>query len=205
MRDHQKKQVRRALLDAGVELIEKNGLETTTIEAITLLAGTAKGTFYNYFKTKHDLIYAAMMDRSHNWEKELDGIMLDYAATLDRLNEVFRRIVFEVEKHPELYWIWLKEGLRRVRSADRQRTPFAKIMERLFVAGQTIGDIRQDVDPAELALDVSGLFLVHVARARHIDDYQILNKTLPRTLEIYVRGAAILRAASSEGGKCIDE
>src|SRR5689334_8475016 len=113
IRAQQKEQTRQSLLEAGLELIEKHGLEATTIEAIAARAGTAKGTFYNYFKTKHDLIYAAINQRTRHWEEELSLIMIEHSTTLVRLLEVFRRIIAWVEQHPELTWIWMMEGLQR--------------------------------------------------------------------------------------------
>lgn len=199
IREEQKEQIRSALLRAGTELIEKDGVEGTTIEAITSRAGVAKGTFYNYFKTKHDLIYAAVHESAQGWEDELERILHTHPATLDRLRAVFRRIIAWVEEHPELNWIWLMERLQRIRSAEQDRAHFGEIIKRVFAAGQAKGEIRTDRAPEEFAIDLSGLFLVHAAMAHHLGRPGILYDTLPNALETYVHGAVASRPIPSKG------
>lgn len=199
IRDELKEQIRAALLNAGTELIEEHGLEATTIEAITSRAGVAKGTFYNYFKTKHDLIYAAVQEGSQGWEDELESILRRHPTTLERLRQVFNRIIAWVEKHPELNWIWLMEGLRRIRSSERGRSPFSEIIRRIFAAGQEVGEIRTDRPPEEFVHDISGLFVVHAARAYYLGRPEILHETIPNALEIYLYGAVATAPVPSKG------
>jgi AcrR family transcriptional regulator len=45
------------MLDNGFSLIKRFGLKKTTIEDVTRASGVAKGTFYNFFKTKEEFVY----------------------------------------------------------------------------------------------------------------------------------------------------
>jgi len=47
---------RRRILDAAVRLFSEQGYENTTVEQITKMAGVAKGTFFNYFQSKEELM-----------------------------------------------------------------------------------------------------------------------------------------------------
>lgn len=49
---------RAALLDGAVRAIEKHGARRTTMADIAMLAGVAKGTLYNHFRTK-EAVYSA--------------------------------------------------------------------------------------------------------------------------------------------------
>ena len=49
--------IRGQMLDNGYSLIKRFGLKKTTIEDVTRSSGVAKGTFYNFFKTKEEFIY----------------------------------------------------------------------------------------------------------------------------------------------------
>jgi len=52
-------QVRRAeLLDVALALSNEVGFDGMSVELVTQTAGVAKGTFYHYFKSKNDLLYA---------------------------------------------------------------------------------------------------------------------------------------------------
>ena len=54
---------RQQLLEAAEARIRANGYEQVSVEEITQVAGAAKGTFYNYFKKKDDLIRALYQRR----------------------------------------------------------------------------------------------------------------------------------------------
>lgn len=191
IRDEQKEQIRRALLQAGVDLIEEHGLEHTTIEAITRRAGVAKGTFYNYFKTKHDLVYAAVHEDTRVWEQELERIFESHPTTLERAKEVFRRIADWVEANPELNWIWLMERLQRAHIPNSSHEPghFHLMMERLFAAGQAQEELRSDRSPTEFAVDMAGLIISHTAQAYSLGSPGYLRQSLARSLETYFQGA----------------
>lgn len=47
---------RKELMDVAFELFQENGYTATTVDDIIRKAGTAKGTFYYYFKSKEDIL-----------------------------------------------------------------------------------------------------------------------------------------------------
>ena len=53
--EQNKEQKRTALLEAGLKLFSRNGVNRTTISEIAAEAGLAKGTFYLYFDDKYQL------------------------------------------------------------------------------------------------------------------------------------------------------
>jgi len=55
-RDVNRRKRRQQLLDAGLGLLVKKGLQSVTIEQIVTQAGLAKGSFYRYFKDKEALV-----------------------------------------------------------------------------------------------------------------------------------------------------
>jgi AcrR family transcriptional regulator len=57
-RERKKQRTRQALVDAATRLIEENGYEKTTIAAITAAAGIAPRTFFSYFDSKEDVLFA---------------------------------------------------------------------------------------------------------------------------------------------------
>ncbi len=48
-------QIRNALLDAAGEVVGELGYQDASVARITMRAGVAQGTFYNYFKSRQDL------------------------------------------------------------------------------------------------------------------------------------------------------
>src|SRR5512134_2899298 len=51
---------REQILDAALRLWTKQGFDATTVEALAREAGIAKGTVYLYFRTKQELLAAAV-------------------------------------------------------------------------------------------------------------------------------------------------
>lgn len=54
---------RAAVLDGAVRAVEKHGARRTTMADIAMLAGIAKGTLYNHFRTK-EAVYTAALESS---------------------------------------------------------------------------------------------------------------------------------------------
>jgi AcrR family transcriptional regulator len=55
-RESKKRAVRKALYDAAVDLIERDGYDAVSVDQIVAAAGVAKGTFFNHFPGKADLL-----------------------------------------------------------------------------------------------------------------------------------------------------
>ncbi|HKM56692.1 MAG TPA: TetR family transcriptional regulator [Isosphaeraceae bacterium] len=58
---------REHLLETALELFYKNGFHATGIDTILAESGVAKMTLYKYFKSKDDLIFAALELRDQRW------------------------------------------------------------------------------------------------------------------------------------------
>lgn len=55
-REEKKRLTRARLVEASLECFSERGFDATTVEEITRRAGVAKGTFFNYFRTKVDVL-----------------------------------------------------------------------------------------------------------------------------------------------------
>ncbi|MGA2889334.1 MAG: TetR/AcrR family transcriptional regulator [Terracidiphilus sp.] len=61
-REQKKIAVRSQILSTAIDLFSRRGLDTVTIDEIAASADVGKGTIYNYFATKEDIIVAFMAD-----------------------------------------------------------------------------------------------------------------------------------------------
>src|SRR5947208_14906131 len=57
LRDRKRARTRKPLIDAAVDLIERNGYEATTIADIAAAAEIGTRTFFSYFPSKEDLLF----------------------------------------------------------------------------------------------------------------------------------------------------
>lgn len=51
-----KEQVRSQIIETSVSLFKENGYDSVTVNEITIKIGIAKGTFYNFFSSKRDVL-----------------------------------------------------------------------------------------------------------------------------------------------------
>jgi AcrR family transcriptional regulator len=76
-------QTRRALLDAAAEEFARDGYKAANINRISLAAGFAKGTIYNYFPSKRALLLALIDDSAADHV----GYIMDQVGQVDDPDE----------------------------------------------------------------------------------------------------------------------
>lgn len=57
LRERKKRQTRQAISDAATELFAERGFESVTIDEVAAAANVSKGTVFNYFTCKEDLLF----------------------------------------------------------------------------------------------------------------------------------------------------
>ena len=109
-RDKRRTQIR----DAAFELFERQGFEATTIDQIAALADVGKGTFFNYFPTKQNVLtdYYARLSaefinnaeniKTGNAQKRFAKLFRSIETTLRREGQMVDVLYPEVFKQPKL-------------------------------------------------------------------------------------------------------
>jgi len=87
--------IRGQMLDNGFTLIKRFGLKKTTIEDVTRSSGVAKGTFYNFFKTKEEFIYQIVIFKRRAVREHYQEIIRKNGGAVDRalLGDMIRFII----------------------------------------------------------------------------------------------------------------
>ncbi|PRX96350.1 TetR/AcrR family transcriptional regulator [Allonocardiopsis opalescens] len=78
LRERKKRETRRAIVAAALRLFEAKGYEATTVPEIAAAAGVSRATFFNYFPSKEDVVFA---DRALRVELLADALAGTAAAT----------------------------------------------------------------------------------------------------------------------------
>src|SRR5687768_3276043 len=89
LRQRKKAATRDMILRVAIEEFSKSGFERPTIEQIAAKAGVGKGTVYNYFATKEDILVAFMADQ----EARVQARVGDFAERDDPLARILSRLV----------------------------------------------------------------------------------------------------------------
>ncbi|MEL6346969.1 MAG: TetR/AcrR family transcriptional regulator [Myxococcota bacterium] len=159
-----REKVRHRLLMSAADHFARQGFSGANINQISLDAGFAKGTVYNYFSSKADLFSAVLSVGSEQTVTRYQqrGVVGDTRAHLRALAEAD---VSLVRKHQS----FMKVMVRELLSADPavQATinagmrPLRVVVMKHLDAGQGAGTIRTDMSAKQLA----GLFLWQLTAA----------------------------------------
>ena len=74
-RARKKAAARERIIATAMELFSRHGLEGVTVEHIADVVDLGKGTIYNYFKTKEDIVVAYMVEKEKQVQARLPGLM----------------------------------------------------------------------------------------------------------------------------------
>lgn len=149
-RERQKKQTRILLQQTALQLFQKQGYEQTTVLQITNEAGVAKGTFFNYFRTKEDVlqsvffshverVYEKIKKNEHgHWREQIVLLFRELTAMHEQLGkEITKSIV-------HIYTTKQKQSL--------PLTSLIDMLTHVFEEGKRCGDIRTRRPSVALAL-----------------------------------------------------
>lgn len=113
MYEQQRKQARELIMDTAVGLFRQKGYDSVTVEDITKTVGVAKGTFYNFFKSKRELLMAWSTVRFADMDIQ------SICSASGTAEEGISRLVDEVVKHISLDAALFSSFLRELGLVDR--------------------------------------------------------------------------------------
>jgi AcrR family transcriptional regulator len=162
-----KETTRGRLLNAAAHEFAHAGFERASVDTISIAAGYAKGTIYNYFPSKEELFLAVVEEASHQaaaaapaprdataWER-LRAALSGFCGWASRQDSLARVLVREcLMGTPGLY--------PRVISAE---WPLTSELEAIITDGIRGGELRDDIPADLLALALAGL--TDLALAQH--------------------------------------
>lgn len=180
---------RRRLIEAGKAEFAHRGLAGARFDEISLAAGHAKGTIYNYFTDKEALFFTIV-------EEWCIQLVAGFAADGERtasgdLLEVARLDVDIARKDPELAAVVINQlpGLvdRHRRSVEAAIGAGLDLLVAIIERGQAIGEFRHDYSASTLAR----LFLATLTAVEQeavTGESDITLDAVPRLIDPVVKG-----------------
>ena len=160
------------ILAAAGKVIAERGYHATNIADIARELGAGHGTFYRYFKNKHDIAVQVVDHAVRRIAEALADEPPEASASLEEYRAQVRRIadrLFDVVlAEPAVAQIFFFEAA----AIDRQRAEhFHAVLDDLgaFTAGyirngQAKGFLRAEVDPEVIGLALNGVIFAGAAR-----------------------------------------
>lgn len=153
-REQTTNETRRIIFDTAIELFSKKGYERVTVDDICEQAGVAKGTFYNHFKSKNQVIieeflkiddyYQEILVRLERKKSYIDKMITFITLAMRYINEQ------GVNAIKVAYQSQIGPGMTSSLIASHER-PLYRIVEKLVREAQEKGEARTDISAAGIA------------------------------------------------------
>lgn len=149
-REDKKQETVNRIIDAALRLFSENGYEATTVADIAEAAGVAKGTFFNYFRAKEELLVKFQKSLFFNEIKDLSDKSGPYAP---RILALVKEIGDAMNENRTIMNIALQRFLatHTFETGKSGLMTKAEAMIPLFEKGQQTGEFTQVIPAATMA------------------------------------------------------
>ncbi|MEV6805618.1 TetR/AcrR family transcriptional regulator [Streptomyces sp. NPDC051132] len=139
------------LFTAALELIAHHGYDNTSIDDIAAHADVARGTFFNHYPHKDDLITEWNTRRATQLHRALTTRTgeLSPGDTLTRFHHCLAALTELNEQHQQLNRTMITAAHRTGRLTTHP-SPTARLFTAILTDGQKRGEITEDLDPHRL-------------------------------------------------------
>lgn len=181
---NKKQQMENKIYEAGMSLFQEKGFTNTTLQEISEKAGVSKGTIFNYFSTKEDILTRfgkQSIIRLQAFAQQLPSSMTTKEKIIAVLLEDIRGVK-ESEVYAQVTLQGLAEGGNIVfKMESKNRQDLSEIYEKILKSGRQL-DYNDKVNTSLMADLIVGIYF-HI-----LEGYYIFDKTI-YDIEDYIKAA----------------
>ncbi len=192
-RERKKDETRIRLMSTALQLITQKEFDAVTVEAIADAADVGKGTIYNYFKTKEDIVVALFVDL----ERRVQNKVSKLSANQQSLEQVLISFVRHQLRLKRPYLQFVRIFFTQMFSRPEQMYPYIVELQaiidppliRLFESLQKRRLLRQDVPMDLLVLNFKTMhFGLSAIWALEGPPWRSTSETLPKQVSLFCSG-----------------
>ena len=192
-RERKKAAVRAHILATAIKLFSERGLDSITVDQIANAADIGKGTIYNYFSTKEDIVVAFMVDFETRVQAKVRRLVAS-KGSLESILAGFIRFQFQMkEPYHQFVRVFLGQMFLRTEQFSPYMVEMQKTidppLEALFRGLQQRRLIRKDVSVPDLILIFKTIHLGLTSLwAIEGPPFQFTEKTLKQEIKLFCQG-----------------
>lgn len=184
-------QTRKKIIQSANKLFEKHGFESTSVDQIVALARVAKGTFYQYYPSKIEILVDLARDEGAEKQRQALERVAAGSPAIPVLEQYLMALCQWFEAHEKIaeavIFASLKINLDQASTqAHRHSRTFLLALMKL---AQQQGCIRNDVPAAELAKVLGGSLVASVLGWSKQPAPGALVESMRDALKIFLNGA----------------
>jgi len=188
------KMMKEAVYDAAIEIFKNRQPEKLTMEHIAQAAQVSKGTLYNYFKNKEELILYVLEKTFEPMVTRFENLVSASVAPVEKIETIVSMALSLPDRHGQFFRAILNPemGLTQklyTASADRRRrvvTAISKIIDKGIEAG-----VFRKVDPGRAASMIMGAVMGRNMMRLHDDKSESSEDIAGEFMEILIHGLVL--------------
>ena len=160
-RKYHPQKTRKAIIDAGLSLLDLHGYHGTSVDKIAKDAGITKGAFYHHFKSKEELLALIHQEYAEYQLKAMEEVLDRNLSSEDQLRALVVSIVEAVGLYKPNVTVFFHERRylteKYLKQTTKQRDRLEKAFRRVIEEGMRSGEFRQDLDSKVTCLGIIGM------------------------------------------------
>jgi AcrR family transcriptional regulator len=146
-----------------MDLFSKKGFELTTVEDITRAAHVAKGTFYNFFAKKEDVLLYFLDTEIAKSSDEIQRKIKRLSTISEKIELLIATYIKYIFPNKEFSAVLIKERVMNLGTgSNRNELGLMRQLAELFDEAKQRGEIRDDVESGHLAEMVFAIYTMYV-------------------------------------------
>jgi AcrR family transcriptional regulator len=160
-RERRAAETRIKLFQCALQLFAERGFPNVTVEDITELADVGKGTFFNYFKSKDQVLRVMAEIQLGKLREVLETSESSKRSTRSVLNELCVKVSEEPGRSPELARALLAAFLSSTvrEQVAQDMAEGRRLLSRILKVGQKRGDVDPKLNTEQMALHFQQAFI----------------------------------------------
>lgn len=162
LRERKKRIKKERILKAAIDHFTKHGFEQTSIDSITKSAGVAKGTFYNFFDQKEDVLLYFLDKEIAQSREEIERNIHKKKSIIEQLELLIGTYLKNIFKNREFAKVLVRERVCKIGTGEnRNEFVLMRTIRELLEKAKTRGEIKATANIPRLVEIVFAIFTMY--------------------------------------------
>ena len=179
------------IISTAVNLFNNKGVSNTTMEEIAETVDISKGTLYNYFSSKEEIISSYIKNSfKENYSNRINKIN-ELENTQKKIEFIYKLLLTGIGKDEDLFEYYLVYRMKKMVSFEQkneEKSGLYLIGEKIIKDGQKKGEIRNDISLTVIREFFEFIFIQIVKEYFLLKDKKEIDKKIPKYIDLFMKG-----------------
>lgn len=188
--ERKKIDLKNRIVDLSISMFKEKGFHSITMEEIANKSDIAKGTLYNHFSSKEEILVQHI--KQTFMRKHFDRLIKfkELKTTRIRVNYIFCEVMSAVIEQSELFEVFMVYRIKNILSFNKSKeeeSGFGYLGQEVLKLGREEGDIHKKI-PDVFFKDFFDFTFIEIAKEFYNNKKEFeLEKTVKKYVEIFIK------------------